>query len=145
MKRDDNKTPKTPSQERRPEDSQAPFTLSFEASQQGPDPKRHARKCAICRHPDREAIDEAFIHWTSPDDIENDHNLPPSRSALYRHAHATGLYARRRRNLRYALEQLIEHADRAVVSGDCIIRAIRAYSRVTSDGHWIDPPNRVVV
>ena len=68
---------------------------------------------------------------------------PPS--GIYRHAHATGLYSPRRRNLRYALEQLIENAERAVVSGDCVTRAVRAHSRVTSDGRWIDRPKHVIV
>src|SRR5271170_6017811 len=89
-----------------------------------PDPARHSRKCVICRHPDREAIDEEFIHWLQPDTIIDEHDLP-SRSALYRHAHATGLYTQRRRNMRFALENVIEESSGAKVTGDTIIRAIR--------------------
>ena len=59
-----------------------------------PDPprssKRHSRKCVICTHPDREAIDEAFLHQPRNQNIVKDFNLP-SLSSLYRHAHATGL------------------------------------------------------
>jgi hypothetical protein len=33
---------------------------------------RHERKCSICRHPDRDAIEEAFLHWQSPNEIATD-------------------------------------------------------------------------
>lgn len=76
-----------------------------------PDPsalERHSRKCAICTHPDRQAIDEAFLHlprrvWADDSaqrnivDIVKDYNLP-SPSPLYRHAHATGLWQARNSN-----------------------------------------------
>ena len=88
-----------------------------------PDPppsiERHSRKCAICTHPDRQAIDEAFLHRSRRDrtrgwarvwaddsaqqnvdsaqrnivQIVKAYNLP-SLSSLYRHAHATGLRVR---------------------------------------------------
>src|SRR5580704_8148275 len=58
-----------------------------------PSTKRHSRKCVICTHPDREAIDEAFLHQ-SANHIVKDYNLP-SLSSLYRHAHATGIWLRR--------------------------------------------------
>jgi hypothetical protein len=25
--------------------------------------ERHSRRCIICRHPEREAIEEEFVHW----------------------------------------------------------------------------------
>jgi hypothetical protein len=59
-----------------------------------PDPppsiERHSRKCAICTHPNRQAIDEAFLQQSPNHNIVKDYNLP-SLSSLYRHAHATGL------------------------------------------------------
>ena len=109
-----------------------------------PDLVRHARRCAICHHPERDLIEEAFVHRFHALRIVHDHKLP-SRSAVYRHAYATGLYELRRRNLRYALEHLIEDATHAPVSGDCVIRAIRAYSRLTDDGRWVEPPQHIVV
>src|ERR1700732_80037 len=30
---------------------------------------RHARKCVVCHPPDRDAIEEEFIHWRSPYEI----------------------------------------------------------------------------
>jgi hypothetical protein len=78
-----------------------------------PDPpssmERHSRKCAICAHPARQAIDQAFLHrsrdrvWADDSAQQNvvqivtDYNLP-SLSSLYRHAHATGLMQTRHSN-----------------------------------------------
>ncbi len=97
------------------------------------DPERHARKCEICHHPEREAIEEEFTDWHSPDNICDSYGLK-ARSVIYRHAHALGLFRRRRRNLRCALELMIEEAERTTPTVDGIIRAIRAHSRVTRDG-----------
>ena len=54
----------------------------------------HERNCTICRHPDRDAIEEAFLQWRSVSNIRHEFHLP-SRTSLYRHAHALGLFARR--------------------------------------------------
>jgi hypothetical protein len=106
---------------------------------------RHARKCVICKHPEREAIEEQFVHWIHADRIVQDHDLR-SMTTLYRHAHATGLFNLRRYNMRYALEHLIEDAIHAPVSGDCVIRAIRAHARLTAKGRWIeDPPKELIL
>jgi len=37
-------------------------------------PERHSRKCSVCNHPEREAIEEDFIHWHSPINIARDFN-----------------------------------------------------------------------
>lgn len=108
------------------------------------DPERHARICSICRHEDRLEIEDAFLHWISPDYIVMKFDVS-DRMALYRHVHATGLYEYRRRNLSSALDRLIEHVNSASVSGDCILRAIRAHSRLNEDGRWREPVHRVIV
>jgi len=105
---------------------------------------RHARKCVICKHPDREAIEEQFVHWIHADRIVQDHELN-SRANLYRHAYAAGLYDLRRHNMRYALEHLIEDAIHAPVSGDCVIRAVRAHAHLTAKGRWIEPPKELIL
>jgi hypothetical protein len=61
---------------------------------------RHARKCAICHHPDREDLEEDFLAWRNAELIQKDYELPNYRT-IYRHARATGLYQRRRENLRF--------------------------------------------
>jgi hypothetical protein len=102
----------------------------------------HSRKCVICRHPHRAAIEEEFVHWGSPWEIARVYNLGEYR-AVYRHAHAAGLTLRRRENLHSALDMLLENTRRATISADGIIRAIRAYSCVDAMGRWVDPPTQV--
>lgn len=109
-----------------------------------PHPARHARICSICNHPDRDAIEEDFTHWHSPSDIAFDYHLP-DRSSVYRHAHATGLFARRSRNLRFVLENLLERVDKVKVTAHAVIRAVRAYTRINDAGEWIEPPTRIIV
>ncbi|MFI5126064.1 MAG: hypothetical protein ACHQJX_04480, partial [Candidatus Acidiferrales bacterium] len=103
----------------------------------------HQRKCVICRHPDRETIEEMFVHWHSASRIYKRFMLP-DRSTIYDHAHATGLFAKRRRNLRYALEHMIERADECDISSHGIVAAIKAYASLTTSGEWNEPARRVI-
>ena len=103
---------------------------------------RHSRKCVVCHHPDRDSIEEEFIHWRSPYEIARQFRLSDYRS-LYRHARVTGILDLRRHNFYSALDSLVEAAEEAKVTGDCVIRAIRAYSCLDSRGHWVDPPTQV--
>ncbi len=108
-----------------------------------PAPDRHERKCLICNHPDREAIEEEFLHWNGPAEIASRYDV--SRHAIYRHAHAGNLFAERSGKMRSVLDLIIERADCAQVTGDTIIRAVRAYSCLTDDGRWVEPTRRVIV
>jgi hypothetical protein len=108
------------------------------------DPARHARKCEICRHSERDAIEREFIDWHPPGTIVDDYQLN-SRASIYRHAHAVGLFPRRRHNLRCALELVIQEAQRTSPTADAIIRAVRAQSRVTRDDRWIEPPKHLII
>jgi hypothetical protein len=108
-----------------------------------PDPERHERKCSVCCHPDRDAIEEAFIHWHSPTLIAQDYEI--SDDSIHRHAYATGLDAVRSRNLRCALERILEKAQRVVPTADSIVRAVRAYTRINDAGEWVEPPTHVIV
>jgi hypothetical protein len=105
---------------------------------------RHARKCVICKHPNRDAIEEQFVHWIHADRIVEDHDLP-SQKNLYRHAHATGLFNLRRCNVRSALEHLIEESIHAPVTGDTVIRAVRALVHINAKGRWIEPPKELIL
>jgi hypothetical protein len=98
---------------------------------------RHERKCTICEHPDREAIEEEFLRWYSPQHIAQDHDIPYA-SAIYRHAHALGLFERRRRTIRFALEPLIEQASVVEANASSVIRAIRTYARLDPSGKLLD-------
>ena len=88
----------------------------------GPDRQRksrldlHQAHCGICSHELRDEIDEAFVSWECVHQIATDYRL--HRSALYRHAHAVGLFRRRRRNLRCALELVIQEAERTSPTAD---------------------------
>ena len=106
------------------------------------DRKRHERRCLICRHPEREEIEDEFIQWQHPYDISKAYGL--NERVVYRHARAVGLYARRTRNVRSALDSVLQNCYDAKVTGDTIVRAVRAYTRITDDGQWIDPPSRVI-
>lgn len=108
-----------------------------------PDFERHRRKCTVCNHPEREAIEQLFIEWQSPEAITRLFHLP-DWSTIYRHAHAAGLHRRRRQNLRFALERVLEHADSATVTAVGIVRAVRAYACLTDAGDWIEPAPRVI-
>src|ERR1700758_2716577 len=73
-----------------------------------PDPERHSRKCQVCHHPDRAALESDFIHWVSPDYISTAYNLW-DRQTIYRHARALGLDELRRQNLRCVIEPILDY------------------------------------
>ena len=105
---------------------------------------RHIRKCAICRHPQREQIEDDFIRWYDPWTIVEDYELP-SRSCLYRHVEARGLLARRRRNLRGVAERILENVDSAVITANAVLHAMRLFAHITEDGQWLELPKRAVI
>lgn len=106
--------------------------------------ERHRRKCTVCKHAERDAIEEAFLHWISPEFITEEFELP-DWSTLYRHAHATGLFAQRRRNVRFALENVIERSVEVEITAAGLVRAVRAYASLTDSGEWVEPASRVIV
>ena len=108
-----------------------------------PDFLRHARKCWICRHPRREEIESDYLVWRNPRQIMREYGLA-HHAAIYRHAHATGLASRRRENAYSVLDSIVEQVDEVQVTGSTILRAMRAYSCLTSKGRWINPPKRII-
>lgn len=105
--------------------------------------ERHSRKCQVCRHPDREAIDEQFVHWVRPSAITRMYGL--EWKSLYRHARAVNLVQQRSRNMRSILENVLEKGPEAPVTADAILRTVRAYCAcLTDDNRWVDPPTPVV-
>ncbi len=119
-----------------------------------PDLARHRRKCAVCHHPEREAIEDLFIHWHSPSSIASYYDDGDEESnekaitwvSIYRHAYAFGLDEIRRRNLRFAFELLLEQADQITPTSATLIAAARALgSCVNENGAWNEPPKRVLV
>ena len=104
---------------------------------------RHERKCVVCHHPERETIEEFFVRWRQPHRMAQEYDLPVG--SLYRHARATGLFAARRRNLRSVLEYILEDASVTQVTGDCMVRGVRAYTCLTDDNKWVEPASLVFV
>lgn len=97
----------------------------------------------MCNRPEREAIEEKFVYWTSPYNIRRGYNV--SEASLYRHAHATRMFAIRRTKLLFALETIVEGADLPPVTADLVIRAARACARINDAGKWVDPPTTHII
>jgi hypothetical protein len=106
-------------------------------------PGRHEHRCTICAHPKREEMEQAFVNWGSPASISKGYGV--SRDALYRHAHALSLLEKRRRNLRAALERIIERAGDVEVSASAVVSAIAAYAKINTAGQWVERSERVNV
>ena len=97
---------------------------------------RHEQQCHICAHPQRADIEEAFVNWVSSARIAKQYGI--SRDAIYRHAHVFGLMGQRRRNIRAALERIIEKAGEVEVNAAAVVSAASAYARINSRGEWVD-------
>jgi hypothetical protein len=104
---------------------------------------RHRRKCQICNHPSRELIEESFINWHPNYRVIQIYGLDVD--SFYRHAHAFGLYTKRSQNVRSALENIIERGVETPISGDTMIRAVRAYSCLTEGNPWVEPVTHLIV
>ena len=109
-----------------------------------PDLARHARKCTICRHKDRPAIDYDYLNWRSSGQITKEYALF-HRMALHRHAEGTGLSTLRKSRLCSVLDSIIEQAETVPVTGATILRAMRAYSCLTKNGDWVELPRHKIV
>src|ERR1700726_1626190 len=85
---------------------------------------RHASKCSICRRADRKDIEEAHLRWRSPENFLREVRLS-HHSAIYRHAHATGLAAKREAHPYASLEYIIEKAQSVTPMAHAVITAVR--------------------
>jgi hypothetical protein len=103
--------------------------------------ERHARKCSICSHPQREYIEEAFLQWRSPDTIMHSWGVQ-SRTTIYHHAHACNLFAQRNRNLQFASGGIIEYADTRHFTAREILDAVRTLAHLNEEGRWVHPSSK---
>jgi hypothetical protein len=103
---------------------------------------RHRRNCAVCAHPERLEIETEFVAWRSPAALAQQFGLT-DRASIYRHAHALGLFAKRQRNVRAALERIIERAGDVEVTASAVVSAIQVYARINANGQWIDPSESI--
>jgi hypothetical protein len=104
----------------------------------------HTRRCNVCRHPHRKDIEQEFLRWRSPDRIAQDYKIP-DHSSIYRHVHATGIFARRRRAVRAALEPIIECAQFVKVTASSLVKAVHAYTHINEHGEWVNHPTQHTV
>jgi hypothetical protein len=103
---------------------------------------RHQANCKVCKHPDRQEIEAEFLAWRSPTKIAADWELR-DRTTLYRHAWATGLMGKRRRNVRSALESIIERGTDVEVTASAVVQAVVAYAKINSEGRLVERNERV--
>ena len=97
---------------------------------------RHEAQCSICKHARREEIEHQFLTWASPHKIAKAFGV--CRDSIYRHARAFDLHEPRRRNVRCALERIIERAGDVRVNANAIVSAVATYSKLNANGQWID-------
>jgi hypothetical protein len=98
---------------------------------------RHRRNCTVCSHQKCAEIESDFLSWRSPGAIAQEYGLA-DRASVYRHAHALGLFPKRQRNVRAALERIIEKAGEVEVSASAVVAAVQAYSKINAAGQWVD-------
>ncbi len=103
---------------------------------------RHRRNCTVCAHPRRAEIEADFVSWRSPGAIAQEYGLA-DRASVYRHAHALGLFPKRQRNVRTALERIIEKAREVEVSAAAVVAAVQAYAKINAAGQWVDRSEHV--
>jgi hypothetical protein len=98
---------------------------------------RHRRNCTICAHDKCAEIEADFVGWKSPALITEEYGLA-DRTSVYRHAHAFGLFEKRKRNVRAALEKIIERAGEVEVTAAAVVGAVQAYAKINAQGQWVD-------
>jgi hypothetical protein len=75
--------------------------------------------------------------WRSPAAIAEEFGLA-DRASVYRHAHALGLFPKRQKNVRAALERIIEKAGDVDVTASAVVAAVQAYAKINAAGEWIE-------
>ena len=94
---------------------------------------RHEAQCGICGSPYRQEIEEEFVNWRHLPYIAKEYET--TRYAIYRHAHACGLFSKRRRNVITSLENIIERADYHLSSctASAVVAAVQVYAKLSRE------------
>ena len=103
--------------------------------------RRHEYHCTICTHARREKSTLYFVNWTSPARMAREYRV--NRDSIYRHAHALSLFEKRRRNVRTALERIIEKAGEVNVGATAVVSAVTAYAKINANGQWVQRTEQV--
>jgi hypothetical protein len=102
---------------------------------------RHEAGCRFCTHPERQQIETEWCAWANTTKLAKKYGL--SRDSIYRHCRALGLFEKRSRNLRAALERIIERSDEVPVNASAVVAAVQAYSKINSQGAWVDRVEKI--
>ncbi len=103
---------------------------------------RHKAQCTICAHAKCAEIETGFVNWESPANLAEEYGLA-DRTTVYRHAHALGLFEKRKRNVRAALERIIEKSGEVEVTASAVVAAIQAYAKINAEGQWVERSEHV--
>ena len=103
---------------------------------------RHKAQCTICAHAECAEIETGFVNWESPAKLAEQYGLA-DRTTVYKHAHALGLFEKRKRNVRAALERIIEKSGEVEVTASAVVSAIQAYAKINAEGHWVERSEHV--
>jgi len=76
------------------------------------------------------------VNWLSPLRIGEQYGVSPD--GMYRHARALDLTEKRRRNVRAALERIIEKAGEVDVNAAAIVSAVGTYARINNRGEFVE-------
>lgn len=101
-----------------------------------PNSGRHEAGCRVCAHPEREQIETEWCSWANSSKLAKQYGL--SRDSVYRHVVAFNLREKRAKNLRAALERIIEQADGVTVNAAAVVSAVQAYAKINLQGAWVD-------
>jgi hypothetical protein len=85
---------------------------------------RHRAQCRICRHAEREEIEQEFLDWVPAREIAAEYKLGSHR-AVYRHGHALSLFRARRGHIERVLDSVIERSGEAKITAASVVSAIR--------------------
>lgn len=101
--------------------------------------RRHEAQCSICSHPDRRAIEWAFINGNNCSRIAHDYSVRPG--AIYRHARAFDLFSKRLRNtgsvLGRILDEVVGNTGNHNVSW--LVAALDAHLELSSGEEKVEP------
>jgi len=87
--------------------------------------KRHQSQCSVCRHPQCQEIEEAWLNWGNTSQIADKYKV--TRDAIYRHMNALGLFSERQKRVKFVYEKIIERLDWVSVKDATILAALKAY------------------
>lgn len=97
---------------------------------------RHRKFCSICKHACCGDIEADYVSWGSPSRIAGQYQV--STDSLHRHVSACGLREKRSRNIKKALERIIEQAERVEVTASSVVSAIQVYGKINAQGQLIE-------